>query len=245
MSETPEALYFQLGQLIKEMPSFTAWPVSDEENHWLARAFSLLELTQVTVDASLFKQAVTDVNSPHRNVKDDGLTQVKLILFRALHRTERKVPVGLQGAFLGVGDAFEALMAVGKILGSATSDILIIDPYADAKILDDYARQCPVGVSLRVMADERDHKPSLGAAARAWMRQFKTLRPLDVRLANAGSLHDRLIIVDKKMAYDLTQSFNALATRSPATISRANLETAYLKTAYYESLWQSAQPLQP
>jgi hypothetical protein len=243
MTLTPEALYMQLGQLIKEMPSFKEWPVSDEANHWLARAFSLLELTQVTVDASNFKQAIDQVNSPERLLKEAGATTVKLILFRALHRTERKVPVGLQGAFIAVGDAFDALIAVGKVLGGATGDVLIVDPYADAKLLDDYARQTPEGVSLRILADQRGHKPTLKPAAQAWLTQFKTLRPLDVRLAPAGQLHDRLIIVDGSTAYDVGQSFNALAARSPSSINRADAETGNLKIAAYESLWQSATPL--
>jgi hypothetical protein len=145
----PDALYAQLGLLIKSMPDLLAWPTTDDTNHWLARAFSLLELTNVTLDASDFKAAIVKVNSPNTDMRKAGATMIKLILFRAFHRTERKVSGGLSGAFIPVGDAFEALVAVGNVLGSATSDVLIIDPYADIKLLDEYARPVPDGIASR------------------------------------------------------------------------------------------------
>jgi hypothetical protein len=58
--------------------------------------------------------------------------------------------------------------------------------------------------------------------------------------------HDESInchIIDKSVAFDLGQSFNALAERSPTSLIRSDPETASLKIAAYEDLWQSAQPL--
>jgi hypothetical protein len=54
---------------------------------------------------------------------------------------------------------------------------------------------------------------------------------------------DSLIAVDKAEAWVLTQSFNALAARSPASIVRADAETAALEVAYYEAVWAAAAPL--
>jgi hypothetical protein len=94
-----------------------------------------------------------------------------------------------------------------------------------------------------VMADEKQQKPSLKPATQAWITQFGSQKPLEVRLAQAGQLHDRLIIVEKTNAYDLGQSFNAIATRSPTAISRTDIQTAALKIAAYENIWQAADPL--
>jgi len=57
------------------------------------------------------------------------------------------------------------------------------------------------------------------------------------------NLHDRLIVVDGKIVWTLTQSLNAFAARSPASLVRVDPETAALKVAAYEQLWKNAKPL--
>ena len=240
---TPEALYLQLGQLLAEMPNFDEYPLSKETHLWLGRAFALLEQTQVTADASSFKEAVEKVVGPYTRKKVEGTGTMTAILYRALGRVELRVPAGLQGKFIPVGSPYDAFVAVGQVLSGATSDLFIVDPYADEKLLDHYALQTPEKVALRVLADQKSHKVSLKPAASTWISQFGTLRPLEVRLATAGWLHDRLIIVDKTVAFDLGQSFNCLAERSPTSLTWANPETAKEKIAHYETLWQSSGPL--
>ena len=43
MSLTPEALYFQLGSLVDEMPDLANGPITPEMNRWLGRAAALVE----------------------------------------------------------------------------------------------------------------------------------------------------------------------------------------------------------
>jgi hypothetical protein len=52
------------------------------------------------------------------------------ILYRALGRIELRVPAGLQGTFIPAASPYDAFVAVGQVLCSATGDLLIIDPYA-------------------------------------------------------------------------------------------------------------------
>jgi hypothetical protein len=86
-------------------------------------------------------------------------------------------------------------------------------------------------------------KPTLQPAAAAWTKQFGSARPLDVRKAPKGSLHDRLILLDRKDVWLLGQSFNQLATRSNTYLSKADAELAAMKIAAYEAAWGSAPPL--
>ena len=126
---------------------------------------------------------------------------------------------------------------------AATSDLLIVDPYLDEKALTDYALLAREDVRVRLLADEKAHKASLKPAAARWSIQFKGLRPLEVRLAPAKSLHDRLIIVDEATVWVLTQSLNRIATRSPASIVLAGPEVATLKVEAYSQMWMQAVPL--
>jgi hypothetical protein len=91
----------------------------------------------------------------------------------------------------------------------------------------------PESISLRLMADQKDHKATLIPAAQKCVSQYNTTKPLNVRLAAPRSLHDRAIFIDGTIAYTLTQSLNAFAKRSPAEIIKAD-DTANLKIAAYE-----------
>jgi hypothetical protein len=118
----------------------------------------------------------------------------------------------------------------------------MIDPYADAKVTD-YAILAPENVSVRLLADQADHKKSLKPAVERWVQQFGSARPLTVRLAPAKTLHDRAILVDNDTAWALGQSFNKLAERAHTTLIRMESESGALKVAAYAAIWRTALPL--
>jgi hypothetical protein len=237
-SLTPEAIYLQLGQHLAEMPEIPR-TLTPEVNKWFGRLVALVECTKST-DISALKTGVEflETNRIH------SLQTIFAVAYAALARAELEAPAAIQGTFIATGHALDAFAAIGKVMATASSDILIVDPYADAKLITDFAVQAPeVGVSVRVLADQKDHKPTLKPAAESWTKQFGSTRPLEVRVAVPGLLHDRLIVVDGSTAYAVGQSFNKIAERAPTSIVRADRETGALKIIAYESLWKSAQPL--
>jgi hypothetical protein len=169
--------------------------------------------------------------------------KIRAILYRALAAAELAAPASARGSFLPAGEPFAAINAVGKVLGGARASAFIVDPYADANLLTEFAVLVAEGVPVRVLADEASHKPGLKPVAAAWSEQYGRGRPLEVRLAPARSLHDRIILIDGKEAWTLGQSFNALAKRSPTSLVRTDPETAALKAAAYGELWAAAKPL--
>jgi hypothetical protein len=96
---------------------------------------------------------------------------------------------------------------------------------------------------VRLLADQNGVKPTLQPAAARWAAQYAQSRPLEVKLTAAKTLHDRLIVVDGLTAWVLTQSLNAFAARSPASIVRVDDDTAALKIAAYQDIWANASPL--
>ena len=99
------------------------------------------------------------------------------------------------------------------MLGTAKTDVLMIDPYADAKLVLDYAMLAPDKVTVRILTDAADYKRTLKPAADRWIKQFGPTRPLDIRLAPAKTLHDRMIVIDGAVVWGLGQSFNRLVER--------------------------------
>ena len=233
-----ENTYRQLGRLIETMPDLTGTEqISTEVNQWLGRAYALVQRTGDIGDAVSFKSNVSRLNTMARKI---AAAEISAIVFRAFAVAEQAAPGGISGAFIPVGNSFDAYSAISKILRSATKDILIVDPYMDELALTEFGIATPDKINLRLMSDQQDHKATLITAAKRWSSQYNSSRPLEVRLASSRSLHDRAIFIDGLNAYSLTQSLNGLAKRSPAEIIRAD-DTAQLKISAYEQIWSQAQ----
>lgn len=236
-----ESLYAQLGRLVESMPALaTEHPISPATQQWVGRAFALVEEMGDLVDISFFQSAANSLNS---TLQARHAQTITAIVYRALAKAELQAPASGRGAFIPAGNAFDAFTAIGKVLTSATRDLLIVDPYMDEKALTDFAPLAPETATLRLLADQQSHKASLKPATDRWIAQFAGTRPLQVRLTAARTLHDRLIVVDGTVVWTLTQSINAFASRSPATIVRIDPETSALKVAAYDAIWQAATPI--
>lgn len=240
-----QALYVSLGQLIAGMPPGLAdGNLTTEMQHWLGQAHALVGEAKLDEDAAFIKRATSSLVDYH----DDGARRTLVIkigaaLYRALAMAELAAPVTAQGAFIPAGNAFDAHGAFSKVLTGATSEFLLVDPYMDDKALLEYAVLAPEGVTVRLLSDQKSHWPSLAPAIHKWRAQYGAKRPLEARLTSPRVLHDRLIIVDNLQPWIFTQSTNAFATRSPASIIRVDDETAKLKVDAYSSIWAAAQPI--
>jgi len=183
---------------------------------------------------------INESNSFHQNKAVLTLTS---ILYRQLAKAEMNAPADAQGSFIPAGNAFDAIVAVAKVLQQATSSVLIVDPYMDEKALFEFALLAAENISIQLLSDQQSSKPSLKPAFERWKQQYKTTRHLEVRLAKAKTLHDRLIIVDTSTIWILTQSLNALAARSPASIVRVEQEAASVKLDAYRAIWDDSTPI--
>jgi hypothetical protein len=235
----PEAVYFQVGHLIETMPDLASRQLMAEHNRWLGRAAALVEAVGDLRDSVEFRTAVKLLStSPQKYAQE-----IIIVLYRILATAELNAPASARGSFIPAGNPFDALASVGKVFGTATKDLLLVDPYMDEKILTDFGALAPEGVTLRLLADQNSYKQSLVPAVQRWSEQYKGSRPVEARLAPARELHDRVIVVDGSAVWSLTQSFKDLAARSPATLHRVEGEAGALKAAAYLDRWDKASPL--
>jgi hypothetical protein len=239
---TPEELYLDLGRLMAEMPELAAGPITPDINHWLARVVALIESSGSMAEIIQLRVACEDLDGALRARKAQTIAE---ILHRALARAEANSPPAARGAVIAVGDTLDAYKAVRKVLGTASTDVLLVDPYADAKILADYAVLASDKVAIRLLADQADYKKSLITAAQRWAQQLGNHRILRVRLAAPKTLHDRLIVVDGVTVWMLGQSFNNLAKRAHTSLVRMRPEAAARKIVVYAEIWKEAKPLLP
>jgi hypothetical protein len=239
----PEILYLQMGRLVASMPELRGnAPITPEINQWLGRAIALVEASGAgTGDIVSLKVCAQGLGSA---IRDHHAQTIAAIVHSALARAELNAPASAQGAFIAAGDTLTAFAAVGKVLARAKSDILMVDAFADQSIITDFAITAPERVNLRILgANKEVRKLALRPAAERWVTQFGKERPIEVRVAPAAVLHDRLIIIDGTEAWFAGQSFNGMAQRSHTSIEKSDPELAAMKVQAYEALWSSAQPL--
>ena len=234
-----EMLYHQLGILRAEMPHWSLLG-NPESSKWLGRALAV-------VDAVPHSLSLTELVGLRAHVagfttrppSDRVANAIATLLDTVIAKVELKLPTQAQGSFIPAGGVFDGFQAVGKAVGAARSDVLMVDPYADDIIIADFAPLVPERVQILVLTDTATCKPSLRPAAERWIAQHPT-RPLQVRLAPARSLHDRLIVKDGAEAWVIGQSFKDLAKRALTSLVRMDPEFASLKIAAHQAIWAAA-----
>lgn len=239
---TPQELHYLFTEAIRTMPPFEYagefTHQTREQVSWQAKTLALLELQNNLPDLVEFKQAISRSALTSSRVSA-GLTFFQL-LTTAVARTELQMPAGARGAFVDLGDQFDALRAITDVFQGATRQLLIVDPYADASILLRFAESAPEGVRIRILRDAKYQEigRQLQFAYDAWRGQHGDTRPLEIRSAPAKTLHDRCIAQDSENVYLVSQSLKDLAVRSPATIQKADAAIAAEKLEAYGAMWE-------
>ena len=196
------------------MPDLAAEPIPSMPTlQWFGRAWARVSATGDDDGAKQLKAILEILQSGFRQPNDQGT--LAAILYRALGVAELNAPASAKGSFIPAGNSFDAMIGVGKVLGSATKAALIVDPYMDVKTLDDFVVLAPDGVPIQLLADPAFCKPSLKPAVERWIAQYGSSRPVEARLTASRALHDRLIVVDGAAVWVLTQSLKDLGARSP------------------------------
>lgn len=241
--KNPETLVFQLRQHVQAMPDLGPRPLTLESVAWLATGSALVEQVyqgEISTEP-VFYVAEMDLMAQQPTHPPGRLIN---ILHRALARAEAAAPIPM-GGFITKGATFDAYQVIGQVLLRAKTDILIVDPYMDEKVLTHFARQALQGVTVRLLSDREYTKPDvLLPGVMQWRKQFGTERPLEVRQAKRKHLHDRDLVIDGSGVWYMTQSLKDFATRSHASVGEVGSEQAAMKIATYDLLWSEATPLE-
>ena len=137
-----------------------------------------------------------------------GTVEVKLIetdkrldaVFDALGRG-RLLPSGI----IPANTEFDSIRQVSRLVESAKSEIVIIDPYADATILDVLTGK-GAGVAVRLVCKNRG-KPTASEIAK-FNKQYKGLT-----VSYSDDFHDRFVIIDNAELHNFGSSVNSLGQR--------------------------------
>ena len=238
---TDEEIFAHLQTLVRTMPQLgrrDAPPRDREALDWLGRLYAIIKKVDA-YDAISVRTASSSLGSIGH---ERALMELSGALHRAVAVLELKLPAASRGAFIPVGHTFNALAAIAGIIGEAKQEVFFVDPYASEKILLNYAVQAAEGVRIKVLASAKMKRPGLLPAAEAWVEQYRDARPLVLRGALGGVLHDRAIVIDGTVAWSASQSFDEIAARAAATINRVEPIIAADQMTAFAEIFDAADP---
>jgi hypothetical protein len=239
-----EALYHQLGQIISDEPKIPTGENrgTSEILRWLGRAETLIKEVSGVVDSHKVTMLRERMLIAKLTDPESEMQQIRALLYTALAKAEMNAPTAAKGSFIPAGNAFDALTAIAGVLRECRGSVLVVDPYMDAVVLTDFLPMVSEGIPLRLLASNKQANAGLPEAVNRWKDQYAQVRPMQLRLASPKLLHDRLIMDDLSV-WSLSQSFNAIAKRSPAMVQRVSAEISASKREAFKDMWDNASPV--
>jgi hypothetical protein len=228
---TDEDLLGELEDVMRTMP-----PVQELDFdtpavlEWLGRAGAVMGLLGIPVSAS-FDSAVNSIHN--RGLGYGAKLDIQRLLQRARY-TLRMKTVGPLSRAVGAGEVFQYFDEVRKLVESASSDLLFVDPYLDAEFVARYLPFVKGGVTVRLLCQKGI--PQLLAAVQAFSAEHGT----HVQIRSSAGMHDRYVIVDGSAAYHSGASFKDGAKKAPTTLTQVSDVFSAVK-AEYEGRWAAGQ----
>ena len=128
----------------------------------------------------------------------------------------------LPSGILPAESEFDSMRYVSRLIESAQSEIVLVDPYSDAVTLEVLSKKRP-GVKVRLVCKDRG-KPTPTEIAK-FNRQYKGLA-----VTYSDNFHDRFLIIDNTELHGLGSSINCLGRRVTSFTTRDQKEIARLLT---------------
>jgi len=227
-------LLAELRALADGIPDFAVYsPSSRIYLEWLGKAHALIWRWQ-KVEAISFQ--ITADSLYYDVLRDINVGKLLAILHRAIADLEIQVPELPPQAF-GPGAVYDFNKALRDLLASAKKALLIVDPYLDDQVFDDYISTVSPQVVVRLLA--REYAPSLAPTVQKFISQMK----MTVEIRSSQGIHDRVIFIDDTTCYVLGQSIRHAAKAKPTYLAPLPPDTSKFKKDVYEQIWTAATPI--
>ena len=139
------------------------------------------------------------------------------------------------GSAYAPGDVYRFFADLKEIINSATSEIMIIDPYFNGEAFDAYVSTVDTNLDINILADR--YSKDINAYIEKHKTQFNTA----IALRHSKELHDRIIFIDENTAWIMGGSIKDAGKKATYLIP-LQTELALAKKAIYKEIWERATP---
>ncbi|MEK8088118.1 hypothetical protein WNB94_17095 [Aquabacterium sp. A3] len=198
---------------------------------WLGQASAVAHGWDPVRSITTFNSAATKLKCGIPHAVAAGVTEALVCLHQIRHelamQTEQPLSVNLNS-----GLVFDYFDEIRKVLETANSDLLFIDPYLDAEFVSRYLPHVGGNVNIRLLG-QKCLKTLLPA-----VEVFRQQHAQKIEVRTATGFHDRYIIVDGSTCYQSGSSFKDGAKKAPTTLTEI-LDAFPAVKATYENLWST------
>lgn len=191
-------------------------------------------------DVSKHISAAYHVNAKHQLLFGiDAL--LKYLESRLLASTgaPANVSVEREGLFVA-GRRFDALRVAGRILATATREIILVDGFIDDKVPDLMSTK-PENVPVKILTKAWKLPGNIKAFAAAFNEQYGKTAPLAIR--TSGAFHDRFLVIDDTDFYHFGASLKDLGKKGFMFSRIEEPAVVNLLRASFASEWDNAKPV--
>ena len=227
-----EHLLAEVEDVLRSMPPPSAFGRGEMEPFaWLGRAMAVLQRWSAS-NAMQVTGAADELRDDNMSRVSKGYVAVLTMLQQA--RADLRLDVGPMATVVDHGAVFDYFDEVRKILQTAKTNLLFIDPYLDADFVPRYLAHVGGGVSIRLLTEKK--LTTLLPAVDMFVAQHHV--PVAVR--SCGGLHDRLVFVDRSSCYISGASFKDGGKNAPALLAQI-LDGFGALASIYEAKWAAGK----
>lgn len=227
-------ILLKLKEALERAPEFGEKPVFEvatPQRQWLAEVGALLSRIDVGKKVH-FRASFCTLAQYWKPAIDQIMGQVADAI------EELKLDLELDGrsefgSAYAPGETYRFFADLKGIINSATSSVMVIDPYFNGDAFDAYLSSASTNLAVRILAD-RYAKDIAGYVAKH-KGQFNTA----TELRSSKELHDRLILVDDDSAWIMGGSIKDAGKKATYLIPLAS-QIAVAKKAIYLEVWNRA-----
>jgi hypothetical protein len=226
---TPEQLRSEVEDLLRTMPDVDKLRETDRSAaEWGGRVRAVLaawDPIRAVAATPLFARFRFAGMAPEYAYAD-----MVALLHEALHslRLNSSAPTSIA---VSANAPFTYFDELRKIIETATTDVLVVDPYLDATFVARYLPSAKAAVSVRLLTQK-----GVNALVPA-VQLFSQEHGLSIAVRSASSkLHDRFIFIDKTTGYQSGASFKDGGTHSPTTLTEM-VDVFSAVSSIYEDMW--------
>lgn len=99
------------------------------------------------------------------------------------------------GSVYAPGDVYQFYADLKEVVNSATTDVLIVDPYFNGEAFDAYLSTVGSKLNIQILADSYSKDIS------AYIKKYKSQYGTNIKLRRSKELHDRVIFIDNDVAW--------------------------------------------
>jgi hypothetical protein len=231
------ALLAELRALADDTPDFARLtPTSCVYHEWLGKLYALVRQWDELEAPSLRKNIDEAFTSGLSWARQDAVTRMLSLLYRAIAELQFRSQAGPAQAF-GPGAVYDFFKNFRDLLASAAKSILVVDPYLDEEVFDTYLGAVQRQVAVRLLTNKGS------VALKPAFERFVAQSKMTVEARRSNAIHDRVFFLDDRSCWVLGQSINVAAKSKPTYLAPLDNDTMHLKKDWYEQIWAAAKPI--